>query len=47
VVAPDGSTIIRQSATGDPADAARLGRGMGEQLLAAGAQDILEAVYGA
>jgi hydroxymethylbilane synthase len=47
VVAPDGSTIIRQSATGDPADAVRLGREMGEQLLAAGAQDILEAVYGA
>ncbi len=47
VVAPDGSTIIRQTATGDPADALRLGREMGERLLAAGAQDILEAVYGA
>lgn len=47
VVSPDGSTIIRKTATGDPADAARLGREMGEELLAAGAQDILEAVYGA
>ncbi len=47
VVSPDGSTIIRKTASGDPADAARLGREMGEELLAAGAQDILEAVYGA
>jgi len=46
VVSPDGSQIIRKQASGSGADAAALGRTLGEQLLADGGRQILELVYG-
>ena len=47
VVSPDGTEIVRKKATGARADAAAIGRTLGEQLLAEGGKQILEAVYGA
>ena len=47
VVSPDGTHLIRKSATGAPSDAAALGRSIGEQLLTSGAAAILASVYGA
>jgi hydroxymethylbilane synthase len=47
VVSPDGTQLIRKSATGAPSDAATLGRTLGEQLLSSGARAILESVYSA
>jgi len=47
VVSPDGSQVIRKQSTGQAADAAALGRSLGQELLAEGGQQILEAVYGA
>jgi hydroxymethylbilane synthase len=47
VVSPDGTEIVRKRATGARADAAVVGRTLGEQLLAEGGKQILEAVYGA
>ena len=47
VISPDGTRIVRKSSEGEAADAERLGRDLGEQLLAAGGRAILEAVYGA
>jgi len=47
VVSPDGSQVIRQQAQGPASDAAAIGRVLGEQLLAEGGKQILEAVYGA
>ncbi len=47
VIAPDGSQVIRKCCTGANADAARLGRELGEELLAAGGRAILDAVYAA
>jgi hydroxymethylbilane synthase len=46
VVSPDGSELVRRSAGGPIAEAARIGRELGETLLAAGADRILESVYG-
>ncbi len=45
VASPDGSEIIRCEASGAIAEAAALGRGLGEALLSQGARRILEAVY--
>jgi hydroxymethylbilane synthase len=47
VVAPDGSRSVRHAAEAPEADAERLGRDVGRELLAHGAQPILDAVYGA
>jgi len=46
VVAPDASALIRQQSEGPVADAETIGRALGESLLAAGADAILESVYG-
>jgi hydroxymethylbilane synthase len=46
VCTPDGRRLIRRNASGAPAAAEELGRELGEALLAAGADEILEAVYG-
>jgi len=46
VVSPDGAHLIRQQSEGLAADAAEIGRSLGETLLAAGADQILESVYG-
>jgi hydroxymethylbilane synthase len=46
VVSPDGSRVLRQEARGSASDAARIGRGLGERLLAEGGRQILESVYG-
>ena len=47
VVSPDGQQLIRKEARGIATDAAAIGAVLGEQLLAAGGKQILEAVYGA
>jgi hydroxymethylbilane synthase len=47
IVSPDGTEIIRKEAWGASADAARIGAALGEELLAHGGREILEAVYGA
>ncbi len=46
VVSPDGAQVIRKKASGRAADAAVLGRALGDELLAEGGAKILEAVYG-
>lgn len=46
VVSPDGRELVRDEAAGPVADAARIGRELGETLLANGADAILESVYG-
>ncbi|MGO4884318.1 MAG: hydroxymethylbilane synthase [Bryobacteraceae bacterium] len=46
VVSPDGKQLVRDRSEGPVADAARIGRELGEALLAAGADEILESVYG-
>lgn len=46
VCTPDGRRLIRQSISGDVGEAEALGSRLGETLLEAGAQEILEAVYG-
>jgi hydroxymethylbilane synthase len=46
VVSPDGAQLIGDRTEGPAADAARIGRELGEALLAAGADRILETVYG-
>ena len=46
VVSPDGSELVRRDADGPVAEAARIGSELGETLLAAGADRILESVYG-
>ncbi len=45
VAAPDGSELIRGASEGPAADAARIGRALGNDLLARGARKILDAVY--
>jgi hydroxymethylbilane synthase len=45
VVSPDGSQIVRGSLEGPANDAERVGRALGEQLLAEGGRAILDAVY--
>jgi len=47
IVSPDGTQIIELKASGAAADAAIIGRALGDQLLAEGGRQILEAVYGA
>jgi hydroxymethylbilane synthase len=47
VVSPDGAQVIRKESSGRLAEAATIGRALGDQLLAAGGAQILEAVYGA
>jgi len=47
VVSPDGSRIIRKQSSGSVDDAVSIGTSLGEELLAEGGQQILEAVYGA
>ena len=46
VVSPDGKDLVRDSADGVAEDAARIGSELGQELLAAGADRILESVYG-
>jgi hydroxymethylbilane synthase len=46
VCTPDGRRLIRRSVSGDVGEAEALGSRLGETLLEAGAQEILEAVYG-
>ena len=46
VVSPNGVHLVRDRAEGPVADAQRIGRELGEALLAAGADRILESVYG-
>ncbi len=46
IVSPDGSEVIGLKASGAAADAASIGRALGNQLLAEGGRQILEAVYG-
>ena len=45
VAAPDGSRVIRLSLEGDAAQPVSVGEEMGRELLAAGAEEILSAVY--
>ncbi len=47
VAAPDGSRLIRRNATGPEDSPEELGTQLGTDLLEAGADDILESVYGA
>jgi len=46
VAAPDGSQLIREESAGPVADAAQIGARLGAALLAKGAAQILEEVYG-
>ncbi|HVX67491.1 MAG TPA: hydroxymethylbilane synthase [Bryobacteraceae bacterium] len=46
VALPDGSCVIRRSASGAAAEAAGIGRALGQELLDAGGRRILEQVYG-
>jgi len=47
VIAPDGDRMVRKSDRGAVADAAEIGRRLGEALLIDGAREILDQVYGA
>ena len=47
IVSPDGAQVIRQEIDGAVTEASALGQSLGEQLLAAGGKQILDAVYGA
>ena len=46
VVSPDGRCVVRDTLDGPLAEAAAIGRRLGETLLAAGGDSILESVYG-
>jgi hydroxymethylbilane synthase len=46
VLSPDGSKAVRRQSAGPLAEAQRLGEELGKELLAAGAREILAAVYG-
>ncbi len=46
VLSPDGKKVVRCGAHGPVADAAPLGKALGEELLSDGAAEILEQVYG-
>jgi len=46
VVSPDGEKLVRDRADAGVTEAEQIGRKMGEALLAAGADEILESVYG-
>ena len=45
IVSPDGVQVVRKEIQGPVADAAKLGHALGEQLLAEGGKQILDAVY--
>ncbi len=47
VVSPDGRALVRKRRAGPARDAERIGAELAEELLAAGADEILSAVYGA
>jgi hydroxymethylbilane synthase len=47
IVSPDGSQVIELKASGAVGDASIIGRALGDQLLAEGGRQILEAVYAA
>jgi hydroxymethylbilane synthase len=47
IVSPDGTQIIRKQAASPTAEAAVIGRALGQELLREGGREILEAVYGA
>jgi hydroxymethylbilane synthase len=47
VAAPDGSVVVRRRLSGPAEEARLLGEALGAELLAAGAREILEQVYGA
>jgi len=47
IVSPDGTQIIRRQALGSASEAAGMGGALGEELLANGGRQILEAVYNA
>lgn len=47
VVSPDGSVMVRRESAGPAIDAERIGAELAQELLAAGAEEILEVVYGA
>jgi hydroxymethylbilane synthase len=47
VASPDGNELLRAEAEGDIADAAAIGRKLGEELLGRGGRAILDAVYSA
>ena len=47
VIAPDGDRMVKKNDRGAVADAAEIGRRLGEALLMDGAREILEQVYGA
>ena len=47
VIAPDGKTAVRDQVRGPASDAEQLGAELGGRLLASGAEEILEEVYGA
>jgi hydroxymethylbilane synthase len=46
VISPDGLRLVRDTLEGPVAEAAEIGRRLGEALLAAGGDRILESVYG-
>jgi hydroxymethylbilane synthase len=46
VAVPDGSRVIRRSVSGQASEFLRLGCELGNELLRAGAREILEEVYG-
>lgn len=45
VISPDGASVVRKQIGGKPGDAVQLGQALGEELLAGGGREILEAVY--
>jgi hydroxymethylbilane synthase len=47
IVSPDGAQIVRKEKQGSVNQAADLGQALGEELLAGGGKQILDAVYGA
>jgi porphobilinogen deaminase len=47
VISPDGEQVVRKSDQGAVTDAGNVGRRVGAALLADGAREILEQVYGA
>lgn len=47
VASPDGTRLVAHHSEGDPAEAAALGHALAQRLLAHGAREILESVYGA
>jgi len=46
IISPDGTCIIRRETSGSVENAARMGRELGDELLAGGGRQVLETVYG-